>query len=125
MQPYRHRLLRAMRRDLLPWWRLGALSLTVDPDAGSVHLDEQPDPLRVLRVHPHGLTAAEAAPKLYGATTGKQKMKSNTEKARRRFDRLVAEGLATRDESDPEHDRLGHHVAGRADVVVRYRAAPG
>jgi predicted ArsR family transcriptional regulator len=52
-------------------------------------------------------------------------MKSNMEKARRHLERLVAEGLATREESDPEYDRRGHHVAGRGDVVVRYRATLG
>lgn len=86
--------------DLVVRWRhlkqplepVGPFDVVHDHDAGVSRVLDRVDPLAVLRLHPDGVTAADAAKALYGTD---QPSKADVERARRELAKLEDRGLAS------------------------------
>lgn len=78
--------------------QVGPLTIRHDHTTGRLDLESSPNLLAVLRRRPQGMTAKDACLTLYGD----ENPSANTiEKARRRLDRLVNDGLARRRDALP------------------------
>lgn len=82
---------------------IGPFSVEIDHTTGRLRVvdDEHRDPLALLRAAPRGLTPRDLARSLYGS---EDPTKAETERARRRLDRLVTHGKA--------HKREGEQLPG-------------